>query len=237
MTINGRSLTDFGAKMQSAPEIGSCEIVTSIFQATNRSSIQLLDNRRGGRDMRCLIDFWGSAEERAMNRSSFEAVFLGIEPVKIDICDGFWYNAVLVKSEYVETIAELITTVEYTFRVTRHRGNEITVNSETDDISFICHSNVMKTDCIIHMERRYGFKDTRVIINGLNWIVPPEPEGSLTLDGVHKIFLINGKNANNLIQWTDFPYLVPGKNKIQLAIDGVVPPSLPVSVTYTPTFL
>ena len=59
VTVAGHELSEFCAKMQSYPKIGASAIDTGIFQGVNRSSMQLLHNRRGVRYMDCKIDFFG----------------------------------------------------------------------------------------------------------------------------------------------------------------------------------
>lgn len=237
--IAGKRLSEFDAKMQSYPEISSCAVDTSVFQGANRSSLLLLHNRRGLRQMRCVIDFIGEDNARRTERqSAFEALFLGAEPVQIDIGDGFFYNAVLNDISPPKTEGELITTVEYEFYVTRHK-QEITALAQGENYKLYCISNVRRTDCIIRLPY-IGMgeaHDIEVKLNGLNWIYAPTLTDDLILDGVHKIFLHGSTNVTSDILWTDFPYLVPGENSLSLFINGVVLFGKFFQVTYTPTFL
>lgn len=238
--IAGHELSEFCAKMQSYPEFSSCEVVSGVFQGADRSSLQLLHNRRGSRFLTCRIDFFGKDNyERTLHQSEFEALFLGAEPVAIDIGDGFWYWAALTEIGEPETQYELITTVEYKFQVSRHRGKEITASVVPNDAVILCHSNVAKTDCIIRvlLEQMGGAKQVLVELNGLQWGYEPEMDGDLVIDGVNKIFTVNGKNVGGAMSWTDFPYLVPGENLLSLSVQGVVVSKKAAQISYTPTFL
>lgn len=239
VTIAGKELLEFDAKMQSYPEISSCEVDASIFQGTNRSSLQLISNRRGQRTLKCKIDFFGDNFNRTLHQSEFEALFLGSDPVIIDICDGFWYRAVLSDIGDPSTDHELITTVEYSFVVTRHLGDEITIDiASANDIVFNCESNVAKTDCIISLCAQYSdAKSVDLVINGYTFTVTGGFDGDLVLNGVDKIFLINGANAASRVKWTDFPFLIPGENHVNIYVEGVVPSGLVATIRYTPTFL
>lgn len=238
--IAGRDLNEFHAKMQSYPEISSAEVLSGVFQGANRSSLQLLHNRRGSRFLTCRIDFFGKDNyTRTMHQSEFEALFLGAEPVEIDIGDGFWYRAALTEIGEPETQYELITTVEYKFQVSRHRGEAITASVIPNDAVVFCHSNVEKTDCVIRIpfEEMGGAKQVLVELNGLHWDYEPEMDGDLVIDGVNKIFTVNGKNVGSAMSWTDFPYLVPGANLLRLSVQGVVVSKKAAQISYIPTFL
>ncbi len=237
--IAGRGLYEFMAKMQSYPEITSCEIDAGVFQGSNRSSIQLLHNRRGAKKLTCKIDFFGRDNyERTMHQSAFEALFLGSDPVTIDICDGYWYRAILTGTGAPRTEREYITTVEYQFRVTRHRGSPVTVECKANDNRVWCESNVLKTDCIITIpcDRLQGADSILIGLNGVQWGYSGPLSGNLILDGVNKVYTIGDRNATTDISWSDFPYLLPGSNKLEFSISGIVV-GVEASLTYTPTFL
>lgn len=240
--IAGKELTEFCAKMQSYPEISPCDVDANVFQGSNRSTVQLLSNRRGKRSLKCKIDFFGKSNfERTMHQSRFESLFLGTEPIVIDIGDGFWYRGVLTDIGKPSTDHELITTVEYTFQVTRHMGQEVTIDiTQTNDVIFNCVSNVAKTDCVITLADQFrpdGTHNVTVEMNGYRWYVDHGFDGGLVIDGVNKRFLINNQNAASEVKWTDFPFLTPGENNLKVYVDGVVPPGIFAHVNYTPTFL
>jgi hypothetical protein len=242
--FGGRPLSDYDAKMQSYPYISSREVDAEVFQGADRSAMQLLKNRRGSRYLTCRIDFFGKSNFlRTLHQSEFEALFLGADPVEIDINDGYFYRAVLVAVENSETESEYITTVEYRFQVTRHTA-EVTVRVIPSDELIYCQSNVAKTDCKI----RIIFSELDDAVNtvvglGRNFVLPnlwsfaPELTGDLVIDGINKVFTMGGVNVTSKMSWSDFPYLLPGNNLLTLSVDGVVIGQRAAEVTYTPTFL
>ncbi len=239
VSINGKNLSEFGAKMQSYPVISSCGVDVGVFQGSDRSSLQMLHNRRGMKTLHCAIDFFGSNHERTLNQSSFEAEFLGTEPVVLDIGDGFWYGAILTKIEEPSTESELITTAEYEFAVTRHKGGEIVAEVVPNDAVIFCQSNVAKTDCVVRVlfEKMGGAVNTLIQLNGSEFALAEELTGDLVIDGVNKVFTMGGQNVAGALVWTDFPFLVPGKNQLSLSVGGVLVSQKTALVSYTPTFL
>lgn len=238
-TVNGRNLSEFGAKMQSYPILSACAVDVGVFQGAERSSLQMLHNRRGMRTLRCTVDFYGSNYERSLHQSEFDAQFLGVEPVILDFGDGFWYRAILTKIGDPETVAELITTVEYEFAVTRHRGAEITAEVVPNDAAILCHSNVAKTDCVVRVlfDQMGGATNTVVQLNGLSFTIADTLTGDLVIDGINKVFTMDGKNVAGKLIWTDFPFLVPGINSLSLFVQGVVVGKKAARISYTPTFM
>lgn len=241
VTVAGRKLSEFQAKMQSYPVIGSCAVDVEIFQGVNRSSMQALHNRRGARYLDCYIDFMGRSNfERTMHQSEFEALFLKSEPVEIDIGDGFWYRAILTQIGGSQTEGEYITTVSYRFQVTRHRGPEIVTQSILSDTKIFCQSNVACTDCVIQIPYSSKIAEMErmsVYLNGLEWQYTSAVDGEIVLDGINKIFTVNGENVTNQFYWSDFPYLISGENQLSVSVNGWVIGDIPVNVIYTPTFL
>ena len=238
VTINGRPLSEFCAKMQSYPVVSACEIDTEVFQGADRSSIQLLQNRRGGRTLTCRVDFIETNNaKRTACQSALEALFLGRVPAEIDFGDGYQYTAVLTGIKNGGTVSEIISTVEYTFRVVRHQA-PVVVDLVPRNANILCRSNVPKTDCIVCLPfvELGKAKNTVVSLNGLQWGFAPELTDDLVLDGVNKIFTMGGVNVTNQIVWSDFPFLVPGVNSILVAIQGIVT-SKNITISYTPTFL
>lgn len=239
VNVNGRDLTLYGAKMQSYPVISSSNVDVGVFQGADRSSLQMLHNRRGMRKMQCVIDFFGSNYERTLHRSEFEALFLGLEPAIMDIGDGFWYKAILSKIAETETVDELFTSVEYEFAVSRHRGGEIVAKVVPNDAMILCQSNVAKTDCVIRVLFENMERATNVLVqlNGLMFSFGEELTGDLVIDGANKVFTMGGKNVAGSLLWTDFPFLIPGENRLHMAVQGVPVSYKSAQISYTPTFL
>ncbi len=239
-TVNGRRLSEFVAKMQSYPMITAAQPITETFKGAHRSSMQLLSNRRGAMHLECFIDFYGSNVERTQHRSEFDALLIGREPVTIDINDGYFYRAVCEEIGEPYTERELLTTVKYRFQVTRHRTPvemPFVLGKGAAD-TFFCESNVERTDCVLTLHPPAGgISGFYVTLNGLTWSYAPELTGNLVLDGVNKTFTENGANVAALLRWTDFPFLVPGQNRIQFGWSEGIGLDILCDVAYTPTFL
>lgn len=239
VTVAGRPLSDFGAKMQSWPSFSKTMDV-EVFQSRGRASMQPLKHETSAMFMRAFVDFWGDNAERIRNQSRFEALFAkDTETVEINIQDGFWYRAVLISSGESSTQHELFTTVEYRFQVTRHK-DPVSVDLSNPNVLIWCTSNVRKTDCVITIPESY-LEDCEysihVVLNGLEWWYDPNDgnTGDLILDGINKVFKRGATNITNAVEWTDFPYLVPEENEIKVYVDGAWPLTT-AHVEYTPTF-
>ena len=232
---------EFRAKMIAYPTV-STELDNAIFQGVNRSSIQLLHNYHAGQYMDCDIDFFGDVAERTKNRSAFEAVLISPEPVKIDFGDGFFYRAVLQKIPRVTNDNEVFVSVAYRFRVTKHT-DEIKHDMGRGQIDIFCQSSVPLTDCRIYLPNATVGAATSLLVQleGMSWEFGMEITGSLILDGINKVFTMGGVNItnHNNFNWTDFPALKPGVNKLTVYDQGVPLESVnpPISVRYLPTYL
>lgn len=200
----------------------------------------LLSNQIEALTMRCKIDFFGTNEERTAHQSNFEAMFQAHAPFELIIGDGFRYQAVLTSSSDGLTDYEFVTSVQYQFRVTRHLAP---VSQQIDwNNNIICSSNVDRTDCKIKIASGYADGENMVLtLNGYSWTIygndnPNDEE--IVIDGINKVFTIGGRNAAGLIQWTDFPYLIPGQNTIQVNIAGfIIHEGLRATIEYVPTFV
>ncbi len=106
-------------------------------------------------------------------------------------------------------------------------------------------SNVDRTDCVITIAAGFFGGEIDVdnqldlYLNGYCWSIQGRDnpnEEAIILDGVNKRFLIGSTNVAQKIYWTDFPYLIPGENKIEISVNGIPSVSFIGSVAYTPTF-
>lgn len=239
VTVAGNPLENYGARMQANPVISHTRDVET-FQGRQRSTMLPVKNLITGMVLKARIDFFGSASTRAMNRSNFESLFRSqTMPVEIDILDGFFYRSVLKTTADCGTAYDLINTVEYTFQVTRHK-TPVTIEFRGSN-TVNCISNVDKTDCILTIDGA-GAADAEVAItfNSLNYYISNvlTTGGDIILDGINKRFLIGTQNVASLIEWRDFPFLVPGNNSIAIYVGASMAPSnLQCSFSYTPTFL
>lgn len=246
VTVGGRDLAEFGAKMQSWPEITACDMDTGIFQGAGRNTMHLLQQRRGARRFTCRIDFYGqSPREWAANISAFSAL-VGDEAVEIDIGDGYLYQSILLAESAPIVSGEVVATVEYQFQVVRHweeRTFQI-VTTLGGDTAFDCQSNIRQTDCAIklsadgNLAQASGF---RLVLNGTSWTYLDVISGTTILDGIRKTYTMAKKSISTKLIWTDFPYLVPGKNTISIWNETASGEGsriyTEVEITYIPTFL
>lgn len=236
-SIAGHLISEFDAKMQSYPVITSAQPEVELFQGTRRSTVQPLSNRRGPMYMEFTLDFWGANSNRQANRTTFEGLLIGPDLVWINILDGYFYHGMCVEIGDPVTLSELVTSVRYRFRVTRH-WPEVTVdfNSSKD---FNNAGNVERTDCILTIHPipvGAPIINSVITLNGLTWGYAPELTGDLILDGVHKTFTVGGVDVSTTIEWTDFPYLVPGANHVAISFDGIFY-NFPCTIVYLPTFM
>lgn len=240
VTAAGRSLSEFDAKMLSYPQFSKTYDVET-FQGRQRSTMIPLKNLITGMTMTARIDFSGTNAARTAAQSEFEALFRSqTQPVEINIGDGYFYRSVLLSAVPILTSAEQITTVEYSWRVTRHKTPVLV--SLYGQNRLVCPSNVEHTDCVLTIldGAQQGYL-LSVELNGLEYIVQsadnPNNE-EIVLDGVEKTFKIGGASATQKVEWKDFPFLVPGENIINFYLD-TAPAShvLFATVSFTPTYL
>lgn len=239
VTVAGNLLSSYGAHMQANPVISHTRDVET-FQGRQRSTMLPVKNLITGMQLKARIDFIGTASARAMNRSNFEALFRSqTDPVVIDFLDGFFYRAVLKSSTDCGTMYDMINTVQYVWQVTRHK-DPVTINFLGSN-TVNCISNVDKTDCILTIDGA-GAANAEVVItfNSLDYYVSNTltTGGDIILDGINKRLLVGTRNVASLIEWRDFPFLVPGNNSIAIYVGASMAPSnLQCSFSYTPTFL
>ncbi len=246
VTVAGRDLAEFGAKMQSWPEISACEVDTGIFQGVGRNTMHLLQQRRGVRRFTCRIDFWGqSPREWAENISAFSAL-LSDGPVEIDIGDGYLYQSILLAESAPIVSGEVVATMEYQFQAVRHwEARTFKFFTSTDGDTIIdCQSNIRKTDCTIKLSADSGLAQAsglRLILNGISWSYLGVIGGTTILDGIHKTYTMAMKPISTELIWTDFPYLIPGENTISIWNETASGEGgriyTDVEITYVPTFL
>lgn len=245
-TIAGRDLAEFGAKMQSWPEISACEVDTGIFQGAGRNTMHLLQQRRGARRFTCRIDFWGqSPREWAENISAFSAL-LSDGPVEIDIGDGYLYQSILLAESAPIVSGEVVATVEYQFQAVRHwEARTLKFFTSIDGDTIIdCQSNIRKTDCTIKLSADGNLAQASGLglrLNGISWTYLGVIGGTTILDGIHKAYTMAKASISTKLIWTDFPWLKPGENAISIWNETASGEGgriyTDVEITYVPTFL
>lgn len=240
VTINGKPLRLFGAKLQMWPDVGACEIDTGIYQGAGRSHLHQIQNRRGGRTLNLRIDFLGTIVRRTENQSSLDALFAS-GPVEIDWGDGYLYRAILTAASAPQADHDVLCTVEYTFRATRHRAKlSVTV---TTPATVRCIGNVPWTDCRLRIPADAALRSVKglqIVLGANGWYYSGTITGDIILDGINKSYAMGSKTISQDLQWRQFPALTPGDNMIRLLRDtenATEPMEHAVEITYSPTFL
>lgn len=237
ITFGGQRLSELGARIVSA-YVSSCEPDVETFQGVGRSSIAVLKNRRTGRTMKLTIDFFGHPAESERNRASFDALFLSPAPVEADLQDGYLYDVVLLKVKDGTGIVNAASTVEYTFAATR-RGEWLKKRFSLGAPGrFFSQSTFPKSDCIIRIMGLRGNSGNYwwVRVNGLEFKSNATIDGTLELNGVDKTITLHGRNVTGDFIWTDFPYIIPGENVVEVR-SSVYDEGAEIEVEYAPVYL
>ena len=249
VTVNGRDLSEFSAKLNSDYEISGPEISADTWQGRNRSTLLLLGQTYGLLRIRLPIDFWGSSKTDAMEKiADFNGTTKGL--IELDLHDGFVYKCVLTEIGAPEWINDELCTADYEFVGTRTK-NPVTVSGKTP-LTIINPSTVEKTDCRITIEAAFPaslnfvsiWLTTGNLLNGtyLAFTIDVsggeyENDGVFIIDGFNKTITYNGGALPTKIDWEDYPYLVPGNNLILVAATRNAGDGLAASVEYVPTFI
>lgn len=240
ITFGTRRLSEFDAKILSGITVSPIAPDTEVFTGYCRSTQHVLKNRRtANRPITMQIDFFGPMADAVRNESEFEGIFLGSEPVTIDIGDGFLYDSVLTSAKATRGIPDVCLSMEYTFSAVR-TGMPIKIHVDHGyaDDAFFCESTFPRTDCKIIVYGVSGFTEGTLVVtvNGMEFNFDKPLDGDLTIDGFRKMILDGDKNITNIAQWTDFPYLVPGNNSFDAFFAGF-PGSIEIDLEYKPVYL
>ena len=87
ITVNGRDLSDFSCKLQSAYTMGACLVETDLFQGKNQGTVMLLDQTYGTMQIILPLEFWGADRADTVRKwSEFCRTVTG--RVELDLGDG-----------------------------------------------------------------------------------------------------------------------------------------------------
>lgn len=237
--VDGRDLSEFSAKLLSGYRMGACQLTTDTFQGASRSTLLLLNQTFGTMEIVLPLEFWGESRKDTVTKwSRFCQAVTGA--VELNLQDGFVYACCVTSFGTPQWIADGWMSVDVTFRGMRQRP-EITISADSSvGASIYCASTFPRTDCILTLPDSLllGAEVVSVELGDNQWFLRTtfESPSTLVLDGVHKVFLLNGENVTAQMQWEDFPYLVPGENKFGVYINSIGV-SQGVEITYRPTFL
>ena len=239
VTIGGRDLSEFSAKLLSAYTLGACGVETDVFQGKNRSSLLLLNQTFGALKLVLPLEFWGQDRaDAAAKWSAFCAAASG--QVELDLGDGYIYPACVTDFGTPAWITEGYFAVDVTFRAMRQKPTEILTVATDPRASVHCSSTFPRTDCILTLPQALlgGADEVQVVLGENRWGFREDFTGAqtLVLDGVNKTFLLDGKVITPRANWEDFPYLVPGDNRVEVLVN-TIGVTVEAVIQYRPTFL
>lgn len=239
ITVNGHDLSEFSAKLLTAYRLGACEITSDTFQGTSRSTMLLLSQTYGTMEVVLPLEFWGTSRaDTVACWSRFCGAVTGT--VELDLGDGFLYACCVTDLGDPQWISDGWMSVDVTFRGLRQKPQVTISAASTIGAAIQCASTFPRTDCTITIPKALlaGATQAQVVLGQNKWLLNMNfsSEAELVLDGVNKVFLLNGENVTAQMDWEDFPYLVPGENPIGVYINtlGV---TQGIELTYRPTFL
>lgn len=237
--VNGHDLAEFSAKLLTDYYLGACEITSDVFQGTSRSTVLLLGQTYGTMEVVLPLEFWGSSRgDTVACWSRFCGVVTGA--VELDLGDGFLYACCVTDLGQPQWICDGWMSVDVTFRGLRQKPQVTISATSAFGTAIQCASTFPRTDCTITIPKLLlaGATQAEVVLGRNRWLLNMDfsSQAELVLDGVNKVFLLNGENVTAQMDWEDFPYLVPGENPIGVYINtlGV---TQGIELTYRPTFL
>lgn len=242
--ISGHDLSEFRAKLESGYAISGCSLENHTNQAPGRSGILLLCQNVGPLTIRLPLNFYtGSKRETMAHLARFNALCRGI--VEIDLSDGFTYRCTLTEIGETAWLGDSFCAVDYTFSGIR-QGDPVMLEGPAP-LHLENPATFPKSDCVITIKNFQCRSSAPVILsitNGdrtlLRWSIDTssglyQAGGDLVLDGVNKQNHYRGGNIpTGTLAFSDYPYLVPGKNTI--GIHGGVT-AAQITVAYTPAYL
>lgn len=183
-----------------------------------------------------------SAETR---RGQVEACIQRVEQAMLgkftlNLGDGYRYQCLLTEIGEPAWVNGIQCVKTYTMAAAKTYPLE-TVNFSGVTFGTVeCKSTVPKTDCKFTFNLPIGgAENVTITVGSLVYGLNDEDAAQgdeVILDGLNKRILVSGMNQISLWTWTDFPYLVPGENKLSIGINGI---GMDFSGTleYYPTFL
>ena len=237
--MNGHDLKEFSAKLLTEYRLGACEVTSDTFQGSSRSTMLLLSQTYGTMELVLPLEFWGQSRgDTVACWSRFCQAVSG--KVELDLGDGFLYACCVTDLGEPQWIHDGWMSVDVTFRGLRQKP-QVTISAQTTlGASVSCESTYPRTDCVLTIPKALlaGATQVSVVLGENRWFLNMSfsDDAELVLDGVNKVFLLNGENVTAQMSWEDFPYLVPGENRISIYIN-TISVTQGIVLTYRPTFL
>ena len=239
ITVNGHDLKEFSAKLLTEYRLGACAVTSDTFQGDSRSTMLLLGQTYGTMELVLPLEFWGQDRGDTVDCwSRFCRAVSG--KVELDLGDGFLYACCVTDLGEPQWITDGWMSVDVTFRGLRQKP-QVTISAQTTlGASVSCTSTYPRTDCVLTIPQALlaGATQAAVVLGENKWFLNMSfsDDAELVLDGVNKVFLLNGENVTAQMSWEDFPYLVPGENRIAVYIN-TIRVTQGIELTYRPTFL
>lgn len=237
ITVNGRDLAEFSAKLLTEYGLGVCGVETETFQGSGRSSVYLLGQKASPMEILLPLEFWGEDRADTVKKwSRFCGNLMG--KVELDLQDGFIYHCWAAELGQPLWITDEWMSVEVKLKGMRHRETVSLTVETAEDAVVECVSTFPKTDCVVSLTVPEGTTGVSLSLGEQVWSYggTVSAEAELVLNGVDKCFTLGGENIAGQLEWEDFPYLVPGENLTEVYFGGQKVTGR-VTVTYRPTFL
>lgn len=220
MRINQIPIARFGAQLQLGFSVSGTPIENQYFKGRNRSSFVLLTSVTGMKTLTLPLVFVGTdTHEISRNKSNLDSML--VQKIEIALPDGYEYTCIVDSVGELSYVGDRLATCDYSFLGIQH-GPWI----ETTGPDILCESTAPVTDCIFSTTVSTGQEE----YNLAGTVFHNVSAGTkLVVDGINKRILVNGAPGAQFCDFLEFPYLIPGKNRVQ-APD-------PVMVSYWPVYI
>ena len=205
MYINGRDLSHYHGKLIREYVYGGVPLENVYFQGRNRSAYVLQSQVIGLKTLELTIVFTGQDQREAiLHKSAFDAAVMG--QIELILGDGFRYTCHCDQLGAETRVGEEMMEASYTFSGIRH-GDWIKASGKT----IYNPGTLPQSDCILTVT--VG-EDASLYPMGSITFHDVEAGEKLVVDGINKRILVDGVPDAKRASWTEFPYLIPGKNGI-----------------------
>lgn len=239
--IGGRSIRDYGAKLQTDYAISGASPSRTLRREPRTGSFSLLDTGWGLLTLKLPMDFYGESRgEIAWNMAGLRGLLQ--RDTEIDLGDGFLYRCVLTGAGSESWTGEILCSQELTLQGIRH-GEKRTVTGKAP-LKLYNPGTFPRTDCVLTIPgfRPSGTSPAVIAISGggktlLRWEISPHSAltgNTLILDGAEKRNRYGaGALPSGVMSWREYPYLIPGACGV--TVTGAEMGE--ISVEYEPVFI
>lgn len=222
MTVNGKSITQFGARLLASYKVGGSPIDIGYNKAHRGTAIALLGTEIGLRTITLPLDIRGSNErDCVLKKSQLDALLAGGK-AELHLPDGFYYTAVLQSAGEATQLLPGLISCTYTLLGIQHDP----LVSARSAGTLYARGTMPRMDCML--TATVGKAAAKYSFAGVTFDAVAAGD-VLVLDGVTKRVLVNGAPAAQRCDIVEWPYLTPGLNHL--------PCPDPVTVEYYPTYL